>query len=224
MRGENEKQVLNILEAIARIETSSKWESGCALLAARLARRISHLFVYHFSHTVDVDLNGRHINFTGAPHGSELIALFGDALMLQIARRPMSPIEKEASIKFKKYIKNFVTFGSPGPQKEWPRYVVGDSYIHEICDPKLMDYNQYKFNKRISFWLQYLPRLSNKLALNVQAEKISVDNDGNRLRGGVIALCGLSTIFVILLGVSVILLYKGRTRRPLDIDSHVAKL
>lgn len=65
MRRENEKQILNILEAIARIETSSKWESGCALLAARLARRISHLFVYHFSHTVDVDLYGRHFNFTG---------------------------------------------------------------------------------------------------------------------------------------------------------------
>lgn len=65
MRRENEKQILNILEAIARIETSSKWESGCALLAARLVRRISHLFVYHFSHTVDVDLYGRHFNFTG---------------------------------------------------------------------------------------------------------------------------------------------------------------
>lgn len=50
--------------------------------------------------------------FAGAPHGSELIALFGDALMLQIARRPMSQKEKEVSSKFKKYIKNFVAFGS----------------------------------------------------------------------------------------------------------------
>ncbi|CAH2102562.1 unnamed protein product [Euphydryas editha] len=180
MRRENEKQILNTLEAIARMETSSKWESGCALLAARLARRISHLYVYHYSHIGDIDLYGRRFNLTGAMHGSELIALFGDPLMLQIARRPMSQSEKEISIKFRKYIKNFVAFGSPGSQKEWPRYVVGDSYMHEICDPELMDYNQFKFNKRISFWLQYLPRITNKLALNVQAEKITANN-GNHL-------------------------------------------
>lgn len=49
--------------------------------------------------------------FTGAVHGAELIALLGDSLMLQVARRPMSQNEKEMSNVFRKYLTNFVKFG-----------------------------------------------------------------------------------------------------------------
>ncbi|XP_050343443.1 carboxylesterase 4A-like isoform X1 [Nymphalis io] len=222
IRKDNEQQTVKMIEAIARMETSAKWEAGCALLAARLARRISHLYVYHYSQPFGTDLKGQQFNFTGATHGAELLAVLGDALMLQIARRPTSQNEKEIFNKFRKYIKNFVTYGSPGTQKEWPRYMVGDSYIHEVCNADFTDYNQYKLIRRISFWLQYLPRLSNKLSFNEQAEKITIGNDGNRLRGGVIALCGVSVMFLLLLGVSVVILHKWRTRRPLDFDSQVA--
>lgn len=49
--------------------------------------------------------------FTGAVHGADLIALLGDPLMLQVARRPMAQNEKDISNTFRKYITNFVKFG-----------------------------------------------------------------------------------------------------------------
>lgn len=56
---------MKLIETVARMETSAKWGAGCALLAAKLARRVSHLYVYHYSQPTDMDLNGRKLNFTG---------------------------------------------------------------------------------------------------------------------------------------------------------------
>lgn len=61
----NEKVNFNLIQAIARMETSAKWGAGVALLAARLARKVSQLYVYHYSYASNVDLSGRRFNFTG---------------------------------------------------------------------------------------------------------------------------------------------------------------
>ncbi|CAH0724848.1 unnamed protein product, partial [Brenthis ino] len=213
---EDEKDMFNLIEAIARMESSAKWGAGSALLAARLARKISHnLYVYHYSQASSVDLSGRTFNFTGATHGAELIALLGDSLMLQVARRPASQSEKEISNKFRQYVTNFVKFGSPDSQKQWPKYIVGDSYIHEICHNKISECNTDKSTKDIDFWLQYLPRLANRLSSNEQAEKITSGNGDNRFRGGVLAMCGVSFMLLLLLGISIAVIYTWRTRRPL---------
>lgn len=47
----------------------------------------------------------------GATHGADLLALLGNSLMLQVARRPSSQHEKQVSIYFRKYITNFVKYG-----------------------------------------------------------------------------------------------------------------
>lgn len=61
-----ESDSVKAIENLARMESSAKWGAGNALLAARLARRVSRLYVYRYSHPADVDLRGRQINFTGA--------------------------------------------------------------------------------------------------------------------------------------------------------------
>lgn len=48
---------------------------------------------------------------SGAVHGTDVVALLGDALMLQIARRPSTQDEKRFSAYFRKYIANFIKFG-----------------------------------------------------------------------------------------------------------------
>lgn len=59
---------------------------------------------------------------------------------------------------------------------QWPKYIAGDSYIHEICSNQISDCNEGRSVKEIAFWLQYLPRLANKLISNEQAEKIIAAN------------------------------------------------
>lgn len=48
---------------------------------------------------------------TGAVHGSDLLSLLGDALVLQVARRPATVDEKSFSAIFRRYIVNFVKYG-----------------------------------------------------------------------------------------------------------------
>ncbi|XP_039755632.1 acetylcholinesterase-like [Pararge aegeria] len=216
--------IMKLTETIARMETSAKWGAGCALLAAKLARRVSHLYTYRYSIPTDINLYGRTINFTGATHGAEIMTLLGNALMLQIARRTATQSEKKLSMQFRNYIINFVKFGSPDNQNEWPRYIVGDSYIHEICKKEASNCNKYKTSKEIAFWLQYLPRLSSILTSNEQAENVITSNDEKRLHGGVVAMCGVSITLLLLLCACVVILHRWRTRRPMDIDEHEAKL
>lgn len=53
------------IEALARLETSARWSASGALLAARLARHVTRLFVYRYSLPSTVDLEGRRLNHTG---------------------------------------------------------------------------------------------------------------------------------------------------------------
>ncbi|XP_023939521.1 pyrethroid hydrolase Ces2a [Bicyclus anynana] len=224
IRTSRDEHIMKLIEEIARMETSAKWGAGCALLAAKLARRVSQLYVYRYSLPSDIDLNGRSLNFTGATHGADILSLLGNSLILQVARRPASQNEKRLSILFRKYITNFVKFGSPDNQNEWSRYMVGDAYIHEICKKEDSSCNRYKTSKEIAFWLQYLPRLFSTLTSGEQAEKVVNANDGQRLHGGVIAMCGVSLTLLLLLCFCVIILHRLRTRRPIDIDEHEAKI
>lgn len=48
---------------------------------------------------------------TGAVHGADLIALLGDALMLQVARRHATQEEKRISSLFQQHIVKFIKFG-----------------------------------------------------------------------------------------------------------------
>lgn len=64
-RKEVEKEAIAAVEGLARMESSARWGAGGALLAARLARRALRLYVYRFSQPSQVDIQGRHFNFTG---------------------------------------------------------------------------------------------------------------------------------------------------------------
>lgn len=48
---------------------------------------------------------------TGAVHGSDLVSLLGDAMMLQVARRPATAEEIRISSQFRNHIVNFIKFG-----------------------------------------------------------------------------------------------------------------
>lgn len=58
-------EALQNIEFLGRVESSAKWSAGIALLAARLARRVGHLYVYRYSQPAGVDLEGRKYNLTG---------------------------------------------------------------------------------------------------------------------------------------------------------------
>ncbi|XP_013191167.1 acetylcholinesterase [Amyelois transitella] len=210
-----ERNSIQALENLALMETAAVWGSGNALLAAKLARKVSRLYVYRFSQTSKVDLRGRPINYTGAVHGSDLLALLGDTLMLQIARRPATTEEKQISALFQQYITQFVKYGSPARDDEWTRYKVGNAKIHEIS---------YRADKRstardISFWLQYLPHLANIKSSSEHTEQLKLEKDESRLRGGVFAMCGVTVILLVLLVISVFLLHRERAHRSYTTDN-----
>ncbi|CAK1602006.1 unnamed protein product [Parnassius mnemosyne] len=222
IRKEEEKNNLEAVEALARMETSAKWGAGGALLAARLARRVTNLYVYRFIQPSEVDMQGRHLNFSGAVHGADLIALLGDALMLQIARRPASDSEKRISSLFRKHIANFVKFGYPGINNEWQRYKPGDAYVQDIRDEVNGNYKTLSTSRDVAFWLKYLPILSNLHNSKEHSEQITSENGENRLRGGMFAMSGVSIVLLLLLCVAAILLHRHRTRREMQtFDSDV---
>lgn len=61
----NVKEVLSNVEFLGRVESAAKWNSGIVLIAARLAKRVKRLFVYRYSQSAGVDLEGQQYNFTG---------------------------------------------------------------------------------------------------------------------------------------------------------------
>lgn len=77
-RGQDEKDTLETVEALARMKSSAKWGAGGALLAARLARRVTRLYVYRYTQP-GLDIHGRRFNFTGfsfsylSPHNTLLM-------------------------------------------------------------------------------------------------------------------------------------------------------
>ncbi|KAL0901557.1 hypothetical protein ABMA27_006782 [Loxostege sticticalis] len=210
---------LDAVEGLARMESSAKWSVGNALLAARLARRIRRLYVYRYLQPSLTDLRGNQLNFSGAVHGADLIALLGDAFMLQIARRPSTQNQKRISVLFRQYIVNFVKNGSPAVESVWQRYKVGDAYVHGIFDD-ITSQSVHNVNRDAAFWLQYLPQLYNTLSSPVYTASEQTSPQGeNRLRGGVFAMCGVSAVLLLLLTVCIIFLHKARARRA-SIDIH----
>lgn len=65
VKKDEENDTIEAIEALARMETSAKWGAGGALLAAKLARRVTRLYVYRFIQPSEVDMQGRHFNFSG---------------------------------------------------------------------------------------------------------------------------------------------------------------
>ncbi|XP_013135083.1 PREDICTED: carboxylesterase 1C isoform X2 [Papilio polytes] len=212
-RKEVEKEAIAAVEGLARMESSARWGAGGALLAERLARRALRLYVYRFSQPSQVDIRGRHFNFTGAVHGADLIALLGDALMLQIARRPATDSEKRISSVFRKYITNFVRFGYPDANDGWERYKVGNAYVQEIREGFNNDHNYFSASRDVAFWLKYLPNLSNLLNSREHSEQFTTEEDGSRLRGGMVAMSAVSVVLLLLLCAAAGLLHWRRTRR-----------
>ncbi|KAI8438462.1 hypothetical protein MSG28_010971 [Choristoneura fumiferana] len=61
----DDRSVMKAVEAAGRAESAATWGAGGALLAARLARRVSRLYVYRYSQPAGTDVHGRLINYTG---------------------------------------------------------------------------------------------------------------------------------------------------------------
>ncbi|KAG6440565.1 hypothetical protein O3G_MSEX001330 [Manduca sexta] len=209
-RSNNEN--IDSVENLARIESTARWGVGGALLAARLARRYSKLYVYRYSQPAGVDILGRQFNFSGAVHGTDLVSLLGNALMLQVARRAATNDEKRLTSQFRQYIINFAKYGSPGSSSEWQQYGVGDAQICDIRDES-SHANSFSASKDVKFWLQYLPELVNLISSFEGTEQLSLERGESRLRGGVFAMCGVSTILLLLLAVCAILLRRHRSGR-----------
>ncbi|KAI5640549.1 carboxylesterase family domain-containing protein [Phthorimaea operculella] len=202
---------LESVETLARLESSARWEAGGALLAARLARRVQRLFVYRYTQP-GVDLHGHNFNFSGAVHGTDLVALMGDTLMLQVARRRANSDEKRISLMMQKYIANFIKYGAPTADDEWQRYKVGDANIHEIRDRSSAG-NERCSDRGAAFWLQYLPQLANLMSSSGRSEQLMSDKGESRLRGGVFAMVGVSVGLLMLLLACAILLHRERALR-----------
>ncbi|CAD0194781.1 unnamed protein product [Chrysodeixis includens] len=205
-------ETLNTIEFIGRVETSAKWSAGIALIAARLARKVNRLYVYRYSQPAGVDMNGRNYNFSGAAHGTDLVSLLGDALMLQVARRPSTVDEKRVSLLFRRYVTNFIKFGSPEDDSLWQRYKMGDAQIYDIHDVDAAKTSSHSADRDVRFWLQYLPELVNLIQSGEKTEQLTGHKGDNRLRGGVFAMCGVALVLLLLLCVCAILLHRQRSR------------
>lgn len=195
-----EANILKAIDSLGRIESSAKWGTGIALLAARLARRVARLYVYRYSQPSGVDLRGLQYNFTGAVHGSDLVSLLGDSMMLQVARRPPTANEKRVSSLLRKHVVNFIKFGSPAEENQWLRYRIDDAHIYDIHD-KESAFEHYSVDRDVKFWLQYLPELYNLLQSAEKTEKLTGVKGDGRLRGGVFAMSGVAVVLLLLLGV-----------------------
>ncbi|KAJ8736387.1 hypothetical protein PYW08_007043 [Mythimna loreyi] len=207
----NVKEVLSHTESLGRVESSAKWSAGIALLAARLAKKVARLYVYRYSHPAGVDLEGRQHNFTGAVHGSDLVSLLGDALMLQVARRPATQEEKLVSFLLRRHLVNFIKFGSPAEEGVWQPYNTDDASIYDIRNTRTT--HDHSANRDVKFWLQYLPQLYNMLNFAAKTGKLTDNKGENRLRGGVFAMCGVTIVLLLLLFVCAIILYRQKSRR-----------
>ncbi|XP_021206187.1 carboxylesterase 1C isoform X1 [Bombyx mori] len=197
------------IEKVAKLETSAKWDAGGALLAARIARIAARLYVYRYSQPGGVDLYGRYMNFSGATHGTNLVSLLGNPMIMQIARRLATADEKQISSLFRKIIINFIKHGYPVEDGKWRQYMVGDAHIYIISNGKY--YKSY--NNDVEFWLKYLPELSNLISKPDQTEQLALEQEESRLRGGVLAMCGVAVFLLLLLSVSAILLRRQHSRR-----------
>ncbi|XP_038208093.1 uncharacterized protein LOC119829586 [Zerene cesonia] len=223
MQQGTEKGNLDALEALVNMDTVVNWGVGSFLLAEKLANLVSRTYVFRYSYPSYVDLNGNRLNMTGAMRGTDLIALLGDAMMLQVARRPASNDEKHISSKYRRYIINFVKFGVPSTKDEWRRFTVHEKNVFEICDTNLGRCCIKNIQKDVAFWTQYLPRLSKSLlSSNKYSEKVVGDQGESRLRGGIFAMCGVSIILLFLLFASGLLLHRRRSYRPSSVDSQIA--
>ncbi|XP_021188868.3 carboxylesterase 1C [Helicoverpa armigera] len=209
----NEKEILSRIEFLGRVESSAKWTVGIALIAARLARRVSRLYVYRYSQPGGVDLEGRQYNFTGAVHGSDLVSLLGDALMLQAARRPATKDEKRMSSILRQYVVNFIKNGSPDDETVWQSYKTGDANICDIRDAESATNNYHSAKRDVRFWLQYLPHLYEISNVEEKKSKLTDKQGDHRLRGGVLAMCGVTVMLLLLLLVCAILLHRQKSRR-----------
>ncbi|RVE40991.1 hypothetical protein evm_014359 [Chilo suppressalis] len=212
-RKDTERGTLNAIEGLARMESSVKWGVGSALLAARLARKLSRLYVYRYLQPGSVDLQGNRLNFTGAVHGVDLIALLGDALMLQVARQSSSQDQKQITSLFRQFIINFIKFGSPTSENVWKRYKVGDAYVHGVHNNGNDMVNTNNVNRDTTFWLQYLQQLNSYFSTSIHTEQLTSQKDDYRLRGGIFAMCGVILVLLLLLIACAILLHKERNYR-----------
>uniref|UniRef100_A0A2H1W623 SFRICE_006852 n=1 Tax=Spodoptera frugiperda TaxID=7108 RepID=A0A2H1W623_SPOFR len=216
----NVKEVLSNVEFLGRVESAAKWNSGIVLIAARLAKRVKRLFVYRYSQSAGVDLEGQQYNFTGAVHGSDLVSLLGDALMLQVARRPSTKEEKRVSFLLRRHLINFIQFGSPGEESIWQPYKSPDANVYDIHDT-INSYPYYHSAERdVRFWLQYLPQLNIILDTTEKTGKLTDEKDDNRLRGGVLAMCGVTIVLLLLLVICAIILHRQRSRRFTVVDEN----
>ncbi|XP_022822269.1 carboxylesterase 5A [Spodoptera litura] len=216
----NVKEVLGNVEFLGRVESAAKWNSGIVLIAARLAKRVRRLFVYRYSQPAGVDLKGQQYNFTGAVHGSDLVSLLGDALMLQVARRPPTKEEKRVSFLLRRHLINFIQFGSPGEESIWQPYKSSDANVYDIHDTKNSYPYYHSAERDVRFWLQYLPQLNIILDTAEKTGKLTDEKDENRLRGGVLAMCGVTIVLLLLLVICGIILHRQKSRRFTVVDEN----
>ncbi|XP_050666447.1 acetylcholinesterase-like [Leptidea sinapis] len=216
---QNVEESVKAVEALAAMDSAANWGLGSLMLAKKLSRKVSKLYVYRYNYPSNVDLNGNRLNVTGAVHGTDLIALIGDALMLQVARRPATSDEKRMTKYFRRFVVNFIKFGFPSTQEKWSPFNTNDENIFEVCDSSI-GCGPRNIQRDIHFWHYYLPRLSRSTFDGTSSAKF-VDQ-GNRLKGGVFALCGVIVALILLLLASGILLHRRRTYRPSSSLSQIA--
>lgn len=92
---------------------------------------------------------------------SELLLLFGPLLLNQVARRRFQPNELRFSKHIKHLFTNFIIFGNPTPsnQNTWNPYKSHDYYIENLGS-HVENEKSSEILKRVAFWSQLLPKLS----------------------------------------------------------------
>nr|XP_022901143.1 carboxylesterase 4A [Onthophagus taurus] len=196
-----------LLKQLKDLDFEAKIEAPLySLLATLEMSHIGPLYVYYLS-----DL-GIHLNTTNATITSDMLLLFGPLLFSQLGKRRLTNKEYRLSVQVKSAFKNFIIFGDPTPthENEWKRYTSNDHYV-ETFQPNIFKQEDdiIDRNRRISFWLNLLPVISQRdQVITTSPKEFSGLDPTASFKHAIYTLVGLVIALLILLGICIIILKK----------------
>ncbi|RZC35932.1 carboxylesterase 4A, partial [Asbolus verrucosus] len=215
----NQGDVRILFDELKNLEFQSKIEAPHFLqLSHLISSYVQPIYVYF------MDDLGFVLNTTDSTITTDLLLLFGPALLKQVARRRFNANEMNLSKQVKQLWINFVMFGNPTPSnqiKSWRKYTTGDYYIENFGPiTSYINEENKKRVQRVMFWNQLLPKISNirnNLSNNIPKELQNSPDPAAGFRHAMYTLVALVIALLALLLVCIVLLKKKSRER----ESHL---
>ncbi|KAJ8975969.1 hypothetical protein NQ317_000673 [Molorchus minor] len=206
-----------LFEQLKNLEFEAKLEAPHFLQLSHLITfYVQPIFVYY------IDDLGISLNATDHLVTTDLLLLFGPALLKQVGRRRFSQNEILLSNQIKQMWKNFMVVGNPTSNNvkanSWRKYTAGDPYIEffDTVNPNIISDQNNKRNKRVTFWNQLVPKIAqhtSTIAHNIPKELQNSPDPAAGFRHAMYTLVGLVIALMALLVICIVLLKKRSKER-----------